>query len=204
MSLDASTSTVGIAIFEYDYINDQSVNIKLIHSEYHKPNKKTLRELEWLHESEQYIMEIARSFSIDEFAIEEYIKFMKGGSGASTILPLAIWNRTLCLSIYKQYNYYPNIINVMKIRHALKFGDDLPSKNDIPELVAKHLNINFPYIYKTDRKTKEQKIADESFDVADAIAVGLTYLKIKSSLLKAASSPKKKSKSVKNKKKAKK
>lgn len=172
MGLDASTTTVGIAVVEYN-----GKKPKLIHQEYYKPNKK-LPELQWLYETKEHVCYVADIYNVDEFAIEEYIKYMKGGSGASTIIPLAILNRTICLNIYELYHKEPVILNVMKIRHCLKTNKKLPSKEDMPELVAKHLRIKFPYYKKTIKKTGKQKILSESNDVADAIAVALAHIKL--------------------------
>lgn len=173
LGLDVSTTTIGIAIVEFEkYISDA----KLIHTEYYKPNKKT-DEINRLKEAVDYILKIAEKFKVDDVAVEEYIKFMKGSSGASTVIPLAIINTTLRLFIYEKLNIMPFVYNVLTIRHALKFDKKLPAKEDIPEIVARHLNINFPYEYKINRKTKQQDIKIESYDVADSVAVALAHIK---------------------------
>jgi len=173
LGLDVSTTTIGIAIVEFE--KDIS-DAKLIHTEYYKPNKKT-DEINRLKEAVDYILKIAEKFKVDDVAVEEYIKFMKGSSGASTVIPLAIINTTLRLFIYEKLNIMPFVYNVLTIRHALKFNKKLPAKEDIPEIVARHLNINFPYEYKINRKTKQQDIKIESYDVADSVAVALAHIK---------------------------
>lgn len=173
LGLDVSTTTIGIAIVEFE--KDIS-DAKLIHTEYYKPNKKT-DEINRLKEAVDYILKIAEKFKVDDVAVEEYIKFMKGSSGASTVIPLAIINTTLRLFIYEKLNIMPFVYNVLTIRHALKFDKKLPAKEDIPEIVARHLNINFPYEYKINRKTKQQDIKIESYDVADSVAVALAHIK---------------------------
>lgn len=173
LGLDASTTTVGISVIEYD-----GYDIKLIYSGYHKPNKKN-GILNMLVTTRNYILSIATKYSIDEFIIEDYIRFMKGNSSSSTIIPLAILNMTLRLMAIDILNIQPQSLNVLKIRHALKFTKTLPKKEDMPELVANHLNITYPWIYKINKKTKNQEIADVSYDVADAIAVALAFVKLK-------------------------
>jgi hypothetical protein len=58
----------------------------------------------------------------------------------------------------------------MTIRHGLKINKLLPKKEEIPELVAKHLGITFPY-----QLNKKGKIKIENYDMADGIAVALYY-----------------------------
>jgi hypothetical protein len=62
----------------------------------------------------------------------------------------------------------------MSIRHGLKINKVFPKKVDMPELVAKHLGIVFPYERTTKGKSKD-KIKMESYDKADGIAVALYY-----------------------------
>lgn len=174
LGLDASTTTVGVAILDY---TDGYVP-SLVHCEYYKPNKDD-GILNMLITTRAYILEVANKYKIDEFAIEDYIRFMKGASSASTTIPLAILNMTLRLAILDEFNIQPVALNVLKIRHALKLTKKIPPKEDMPELVAKHLGINFPYVYRKNRK-KEPVIADCSYDMADAIAVALTFIKVKS------------------------
>jgi len=80
----------------------------------------------------------------------------------------------------------PEALNVLKIRHTLKLTKVLPKKEDIPELVSHHLKIPYPWLYKTNRRTKQQQIMEESYDVADSMAVALAWAKLKTA-------PKKKS-----------
>ena len=186
LGLDASTTTIGIAVIDYDI----NYKCKLIHHEYYKPNKKDGL-LNMLIEARSYILKIGSRFKIDEFVIEDYAKFMKGKSSAQTIIPLSILNVTLRLGIQEVLGIQPNALNVLKIRHAIKHEKKPPAKEDIPEVVAKHLGIDFPYLYRVNRK-KEEVIKDESYDIADAIAVALAWVKLKSRPVKKASSRKKK------------
>jgi hypothetical protein len=64
----------------------------------------------------------------------------------------------------------PELFNVMTIRHGLKIGKDLPKKEDMSDLVAKHLEITFP-----NKLDKKGKIKKENEDMADGIAVALYY-----------------------------
>lgn len=169
LSLDASTTTVGIAVLDYD-----DKNITLYHNDFYKPNKD-VNQLIMLKEAKLFVKDLIKTFNPDDFAIEEYIKFMKGNSAAATTIPLAIFNRTLCLAAYEEMNKLPEIISVMTIRSKIKLDKQIPKKEEVPEIVAKHLNIAFPYRTKLLKNGKEKIIA-ENADVADGIAVGLAFI----------------------------
>jgi Holliday junction resolvasome RuvABC endonuclease subunit len=187
LSLDASTTTIGIAVIDYN----NGYQCKLIHSEYYKPDK-SIDLLDMLIKARSYILDIAIKYEINEFVIEDYLKFMKGKSSAATVIPLAILNTTLRLMIWDQLQIQSQALNVLKIRHALKLTKQLPTKEEIPDLVAHHLGIKYNWLYKINKRTKQQVIREESYDVADAIAVGLALVKIKSIPVKKKGSRKKK------------
>ncbi len=180
MGLDASTSTVGIAIIDYD-----GYGVKLVHYEYYKPDKSN-GILDMLYHARAHILNLFGKYKVEEFVIEDYIKFMKGSSSANTVIPLAVLNITLRLAIL-DLGITPEALNVLKIRHTLKLTKVLPKKEDMPDLVAHHLNIPYPWLYKVNRK-KQQVIMPESYDVADSMAVALTWAKLQTT-------PKKKSRS---------
>jgi hypothetical protein len=192
LSLDASTTTIGISVLEYD----ESFNIKLIHYNYYKPNSeglplKQVDQLRMVIKARDYIIELAKEWKIDEFVIEDYVKFMGGGSTASTIIPLAILNSTLRIGVLEKLGIEPIALNVIKIRHAIKISDKVPSKEEIPETVAKVLGIEFPWI--PNEKKKSKKLWSEvSWDIGDAIAVGLAFIKLKNPPIKEKKSKKKK------------
>jgi len=172
ISLDCSSTTVGIAIL--DAIDNK---ITLIHQEYFKPPKSDKASIfERLDAAKKHITKILDGYNPEEFAIEDIILFMKGKSRAKTIIPLALFNRTMGLLWFERTGKHPHLLNVMSIRHRLKLSKVLPDKEDMPELVAKHLGIEFPYYYKINKKTKKQEIMEESRDVADSIAVGIAFI----------------------------
>jgi hypothetical protein len=78
------------------------------------------------------------------------------------------------LTSYDYLGRAPELFSVMTIRHGLKLNKIFPKKEDMPELVAKHLGITFPYERTTKGKTKG-KIKMESYDKADGMAVALYY-----------------------------
>jgi Holliday junction resolvasome RuvABC endonuclease subunit len=164
MGLDISTTTIGIAVTD---------GYNLLYLDHYKPDH-SITELKRLLKAREHVLNIADQFGVEEFAVEEYIQYMKGGSGAKTIIPLALMNRTICLGIYERYNRYPNIISVLSVRHALKKTKELPQKEEMPELVASILGIDFPWEY-----SKKSKLIVENYDRADALAVALAFWKKK-------------------------
>lgn len=171
LGLDASSSTIGVAIID---VNNKK--IKLYHHEYYKPPKKG-HLIERLYTTKQYIIQLLNNYKPDEVAIEEFIPFMKAKSQAATTITLGIFNRTIGLTIYEETKKMPHMLNVNSVRHTLKFGKKAPKKEEIPEVVSKHLGIEFPYYKKINRRTKKEQIMVESYDVADSIAIGLAYIK---------------------------
>ena len=133
-----------------------------------------------LHNVREMVIEKYNKFMPDVVAIEDIIKYMPKKSSAQTTILLGIVNRTVGLAIYEMTNKPPELLNVMTIRHKLKFDKKLPPKEEMPDVVAKHLNVDFPYYTKTTKKGKTT-ILPHTYDVADAIAVGLAYIKIESS-----------------------
>jgi len=200
MGIDASSTTIGISIIDYD----DSYYPSLVYSEYYKPNKND-GILNMLFQAKSYIWNRASEYKIDRFVIEDYVKFMKGASQASTTLLLAVLNMTIRLSFIDNKLYdingsqvIPESLNVLQIRHLIKLTKVLPKKEEIPELVAVHLGIKYPWLYKVSKKNKET-IMVESYDIADSMAVALAWGKFQTKSKKVVRAMfKKKSKQVEN------
>lgn len=168
MSLDVSSTTIGLAIIDY---NDNK--IKLIHKEYYKPIKKG-NLFERLKSVQDYIKCKINEFNPDCFSMEDIVLFMGKKSTAQTIVTLAVLNRTIGLTIFNNTKKTPFLYNAMRIRHAIKEERNLPSKEEIPELVSKILDFKFDLKMK---KSKNKMIpADENYDIADAIACGICHV----------------------------
>ena len=164
LSFDASSTTIGVCVLSYD---DDTISLDYI--DYYKPPKKG-NIFERLAQVRQYIESKIDEFDPDDVSIEDIVLFMKGNSTAKTITTLAVLNRTVGLAIFNKMDKPPYLYNVMRIRHAIKEDKALPSKQDIPELVAKILSIDFPYILN-----KKGNLAEENEDMADAVACGLCH-----------------------------
>lgn len=174
LGLDVSTTTIGRAIIDF---NDKG-KAKIIHLDYFKPLKQTLEDKEkdylyMISDAKADINALINKYEPDHVAVEDYIRFMKGGSGAATIIPLATLNRTICLSVFENYPDLPlHICNVISIRTRIKKASnltDLPKKEDLPDLLEKLLKIKIPKPTKQTRKG--EKVMEEHYDMTDAVAV---------------------------------
>ena len=164
LGLDISSSTIGIGILEIDDNND----IKFVTCEYIKPLKDGSI-LDRIYDTKIKIQTIIDVIKPDYIGIEDLILFMPK-STATTTTTLSAFNRVIGIIAYDYLKSHPGLFSVMSIRHGLKTNKILPKKEDMPELVAKHLGITFPYV-----KGKTGKIKEESFDMADGVAVALYY-----------------------------
>lgn len=165
LGFDVSSSTIGYCLLEIDD-KDQ---IQFIYANYLKPIKKG-NIIERIVDTRNKVQDIIKQSKPDYIGIEDIIQFMKGHSTAQTIIMLTTFNRMIGLCSFDYLQRSPELFSVMSIRHGLKTGKDLPKKEDMPDLVSKHLGITFPY-----EKNKKGNIKVESFDMADGVAVALYY-----------------------------
>lgn len=164
LGFDVSSTTIGYCILSWD---DATNDIKFVQAAYLKPIKKGSI-IERIVDTRNKIQKIIVAAKPDYIAIEDIIQFMKGRSTAQTVIMLTTFNRMIGLTAYDYLGKEPLLLSVMTIRHGLKMGTDLPKKEDMPDLVAKHLGITFPYEYN-----KLGNVKVESFDKADGVAVAL-------------------------------
>jgi len=164
IGFDVSSAVVG-----YCVLKCEDEQIKLIKCDYFKPSKKGSLFFK-LNGLKQNIISILDTYKPDHVAIEDIAKFMPRISSAQTIICLAAYNRTVGLACYEYLGKDPELCNVMAIRHKLKSGKILPKKEEMPEVIEKHLNIKLPRF-----RNKNNKIKPETFDVADGCAVALYH-----------------------------
>lgn len=115
------------------------------------------------------INEILIETKPDYIGVEDLIKFMPKTTNTSIVM-LTTFNRMVCLACADFLGSNPELLNVLSIRHGLKENKIFPQKHEMPELVAKHLSIKFPYLFN-----KKNNIIEENYDIADGIAVALYY-----------------------------
>ncbi len=171
LGFDVSSTTIGWSSLS---VNDKTKEIKLLDCGYIKPIKDGYI-VDRIVDTRDKILDIIKKHKPDYIGIEDIIKFMKGKSTADTIIMLTTFNRMTCLLAHDYLKKKPELFNVMTIRHGLKIGKILPKKEEMPELVAKHLGITFPYEYQINKRSKIAKITEESYDTADGVSVALYY-----------------------------
>jgi Holliday junction resolvasome RuvABC endonuclease subunit len=166
LGFDVSSSCIGYCVLEIDELSN-TITFKKV--DFIKPIK-TGSIVTRLVETRNLILKVLNEFKPDYIGIEDLIKFMPK-STATTVVILTAFNRMVCLACHDYLkNNSPELFNVNTIRSALKIGTTRPKKPDMPELVAKHLGIIFPYMLG-----KQGKIKEENYDMADGIAVALYY-----------------------------
>lgn len=180
LGLDVSSTTIGIAVLDVDPITKK---VTLTHLDHFNPPKEG-HILDRLSQTRAHLTQVFQTWQPSEIAIEDILLGAGKTTTIKTLSILSIFNRVIGLAALDHLKKVPHLFNVMKIRHGLKSCKELPKKEEIPELVAKHLNIPFPYLYKKPRVAKKSKkpppapkLDIVNYDRADAIAVALYYLK---------------------------
>lgn len=181
LGFDVSSSCIG-----WCSIKINNSQIEFLDCGYLKPIKDGSI-IERIVDTRNKIQKIIKNIKPNYIAIENIIQFMQGKSTAKTIIMLTTFNRMIGLTSYDYLGEVPTLYSVMTIRHGLKTSKDLPKKEDIPALVAKHLGITFPYEYN-----KNGKIKIENFDKADGMAVALYHAFALTGKVKSKSKDKKK------------
>ena len=174
LGFDVSSTTIGYCVLEIDDQNE----INFVYANYLKPIK-TGSIIERIVDTRDKIQAVIDQVKPDEIGIEDIIQFMQGKSTAKTIIMLTTFNRMIGLCAYDYLKRSPELFSVMTIRHGLKIDKVLPKKEDMPELVAQHLRITFPW-----ETNKKGKIKVENYDKADGIAVALYYALVLSGKVK--------------------
>lgn len=164
LGFDCSSSTVGFCALE---LNEKTNAIKLLEADYLKPIK-TGTIIERIADTRDQIKVIIESIKPDQIAIEQIVSFMQNKSTAQTIIMLTTFNRMIGLLAYDYLGKSPEMHSVMSIRHGLKLGKVFPKKEEMPDLVAHHLGIDFPWEFNKNNKPRV-----ENYDIADGISVAL-------------------------------
>lgn len=163
LGLDCSSSTIGWGAINYDG--------KLVAHGHYKPLSSKYELLERLENVYHYIQTLCSKYSVDKVAIEDILLFMKNKSQARTITILAVFNRTAALAA-KMANTVVKFYSVHEIRKLIKSNikQKKIQKEDIPDLIRKYLEPQFTNVYNT-----KNKIANETYDEADGIAVAWSH-----------------------------
>lgn len=162
IGFDVSSETLAYSIFEYE-----DNNIKYISSNYIKP-QKTGTIIDRIANTRDAVKLIIEDTKPDIIAIEDIVQFMKNSSTAQTIITLASFNRMVGLVSFDYLNKSPELINIMTIRHCIRRQaelQELPKKEDLPQILEKLLKIQFPWEYN-----KKGKVKQENYDKSDAMS----------------------------------
>jgi Holliday junction resolvasome RuvABC endonuclease subunit len=166
LGFDISSSCIGFCLLLLD---EEKKTIKLGKLDHFKPIKRGTV-LERLQDTRDKMADVINQLQPDDIAIEDIITYMPKRSSANTIILLATFNRMMCLLSLDYLGKSPAMYDVMDIRRGIKEGESPPSKDEVPELIAKHLGISFPWIYG-----KKGGLLVENGDRADACAVALFH-----------------------------
>lgn len=180
---DISTTTIGIS---FVYIEDKK--IKEINYFYYKP-KKTLGQIRMLFEAKKFIMDaldkVEDKYKIKATICVEDILLFAQKTTYKTIAVLSAINRVLSVGFYERYGAV-NLFAVSTIRATIRkeFGaKERIEKKQVPLTLEKILQKHIPS-FKFDweitkagkRKNCKDKLLEENFDKADALAVAMTYI----------------------------
>jgi Holliday junction resolvasome RuvABC endonuclease subunit len=192
LGLDVSTKTIGIGVL---FVEDSKIKVEKI--SYYSHDKKD-NQLQKLLKAKKFIISLLEQYKPTSVIIEDIVLFMQNKSQAKTIVPLAVMNRMVALTVLENTLKEPVFLNVLSIRHSLKdqITKILPEKEKVPERLEIILNIKFPFIYD-----KNGKIKEESYDAADGLAVATSYILLRAAKKLPSDKPPKKKKSTKTKEK---
>lgn len=187
LGLDASSTTIGICLIE---CNDPlqidwtkpAPSLKLLELSYFKPPKNG-DIFSRLQITKNYIIKLLEKHKPDKIILEDIVLFMAGHSTAKTITTLAVLNRCVGLAILDKTGSSPEMMSVMKVRHATKVGKQITPKEDVPELIANILGIEFPWELNPRSRPKNKPMV-ENYDKADAANLVLAYLKLQKPKIK--------------------
>lgn len=165
LSFDISSSTIGWAL-----IGNTDSEISIIEHGHLKPVKAELSLANRALKAQVLVRNLIRKYNPDKIAIEDYItKFSKGKSTANTIVVLSVFNEAMSMVCIEEKKVDPDKLAVISIRSLLSktFGKKITSKEECFDFIK-----NIPsFSVKQNRK---QAVKKETFDEADAVAVGIS------------------------------
>ena len=172
LGLDISSTTIGWGLLS---VNEETKEITYIDSGiYHPPEKQEDNLIERLYETRENIALLMSKYCPDEIVIEDILMFIANRSTANTVICLSVFNRAIGLLARDYLGKPPIYLSVNNIRAAIKTGKTNPAKEEIPEIIAKHLNIKFPYFFIS-RGPNKNAPHITSYDRADGLAAALAY-----------------------------
>lgn len=172
LSIDCSTSVIGIAIFDSNNKLHELAFVK-----FDKKEKSLFKKLDCFIE----FMEKYKHINFTEIIIEKELLAFRGRfSSAEVLNKLARMNALISGYLYKKYNIEPIYYNVNEARKlafpSLLIPKKHPNKKYLlfEECYKLFPTINWEYSKKT------QKLVDGTFDSVDAAVVGLAHIAVMS------------------------
>jgi hypothetical protein len=167
LSLDISTSIIGLAIFDNDHKLHELTWVK-----FNDKEKSLFKKLDYFIE----FMEKYKHINFTEIVIEkELLRFAGKFSNAETLNKLARMNALISGYLYRKYNVEPEYYNVQTARKTafplLIIPQSHPSKKNLmwEAVMNAEPTINWKY-------GKTGKLVDGSLDAVDAYVVGMAHI----------------------------
>jgi len=168
LGLDISSATIGWAI-----LNMESGGVSLFEYGHISPPKSKAGSLTYRANSAfDDVLDLLAEKKPEIVVVESYAnKFPAGRSTARTIIVLSVFNEVVSMAALRSTEKDPVRYSVATIRSKLSklAGKKISSKEECFEFICDY----FPNFVV--RKNRNDKIAKECFDQADAIAAAATY-----------------------------
>lgn len=164
LGLDISSTTIGFALLN---INVDTTEVEMLEMDHLKPIKEGSLTSRLAHTRDE-LKDIVERTQPDHICIEDILLFVSGRSSANTITILASFNRMACLVAFDYLGLEPHLYSATAIRNGVRIKYETPAKEEMPDLIAHHLNLQFPWMYGG-----RGKIMVENYDRADATAAAL-------------------------------
>lgn len=167
LSLDISSTTIGWAL-----MGNSEDKITVLEHGHIKPPKEGLSLANRALKSQPLIRDLIRKYNPDKISVEDYVtKFSKGRSTARTIVVLSVFNEAMTMVCIEETKVDPDRLAVISIRSLISksFGLKITSKEECFEFIKEIPSF-------TVKTNKKQNIKKETFDEADAVAVGIATI----------------------------
>lgn len=168
LGLDCSSSTIGWGLVA---LGDEPQLLAYGHIKPLDSKHSLMERLDGVYES---IKNLCDEFAPTHVAIEEILLFMKGKSGARTITLLAVFNRVVALSAYRNSNADVVFLPSQTIRKIVKNACDISKrleKEQIPDVIMKNLEPKFDIMLN-----RKGNVAKETYDESDGVATAWAYV----------------------------
>ena len=168
LGLDISTSIVGYSIIDRKkkLLSYGHVDISNIEDIYEKLSIVIDR-----------VSKLILEYKIKEIFIEKFLyKFAAGKSRIQTLIKLCEMNSLIKFECFNLLKKKPILLNVLHARKIVIGKTRSKDFTSVKEFVISHVSKIYPQIIwdkKISKKTKEEKLLNYNFDIADSIVINL-------------------------------